>query len=362
MFYTSIRTRVKDQESLMKNLVLRRNRVWFVNQARNSYLPGLCKSAGVEYQSIRKPLLGYSLFRTMYYAVDLIFRLWINRIDVLFSHLEPANFIAVLIQYFVPTRIVIVRHHQDLARLVGFDDDLSYKVTYNCAREIITVSKQCIEFMVKEEGIERSKITHINLGYDFSLFGSVDESKVSRLHSSTNDAIRLVTIGRLDKFKRPELSIKTAHLLKERGFKVHLWLLGDGESKEALMEMSVQLGLQDAVEFVGYSDDVLSYIYASDWVLHPSVSEASCVVLKEAGLVRRPIIACRGVGDFDNIIESGTNGILVDRDKFSALAADLVAKNHNNDYRKELGDSLYSTVMKLFKIEQVLPFYERFGI
>jgi glycosyltransferase involved in cell wall biosynthesis len=57
---------------------------------------------------------------------------------------------------------------------------------------------------------------------------------------------------------------------------------------------------------------------AADLIVHPSITEASSSLIKEAGLVNKPVIVCSGVGDFDQYIEHDKNGYLIKGDNEAA--------------------------------------------
>jgi glycosyltransferase involved in cell wall biosynthesis len=117
--------------------------------------------------------------------------------------------------------------------------------------------------------------------------------------------------------------------------------------------------LAECVFFPGYVDNVLEYLAASSFVLHPSISEASCVSIKEAGLVGRPVVVCERVGDFDEYITHRENGFLVSADNFEEDARVII-----REYRFEalklaqIGQRLKESVTSRFGIENVLPCYD----
>ncbi len=361
LFYTSIRTRVKDQESLMAEFVKSGHRVFFLNQQINPYLPGLCKSAGVAYETVAIRPTRFTSLRIIYYWFHLIQFIRNNRVDVVYSHLEPANFIAVLAQYFVKARIVVVRHHLDLAEHIGFDDDLSYKLTYRLAKDIITVSAAARRYMIEREKINALKIHHINLGYAFSVFGTHTPEKVAQIRSKLSESIILISVGRLDPFKRPEQSIEVCRMLNEKGHKAHLLLLGSGENEPAIKKRILELGLQNHIELLGYVDNVMDYLKASDWLLHPSISESSCVAVKEAALSQLPVIACKGVGDFDDYLISHKNSVLLDRDHFAEEAVKEIIYFENSKTEKvDMGRNLKDIIVSKFDIRSVVSQYNQF--
>lgn len=360
LFYTSIKTRAKDQESLMVEFVRAGHKVYFVNQQTNNYLPRICESAGVFYKKIhyRGPRI-YHL-ATLFHIYRLVAFVYRNRINVIYSHLEPANFIAVIAQYFLRARVVVVRHHLDLAARLGFNKDLSYKMTYSLARDVIAVSKQAKIYMSEFENVNPSKIHHIDLGYDFKVFGTPREDEVNRIKRDHRGLI-LVSVGRFDDSKRFNLSIDVCKALLRDGIECTLLLLGAGPSESLLKAHVENENLTRHVKFLGYVDNVLDYLAAADWLLHPSISESSCVAVKEAGLVNLPVIVCKGVGDFEEYITNSMNGVIVDSDTFVNEAVDSIKSfRRASENKVELGRELGRVVRTRFDIKKILPRYDQF--
>ena len=150
-------------------------------------------------------------------------------------------------------------------------------------------------------------------------------------------------------------------MLNNRGLKCHLYLLGSGENKQAIEIKIAELGLQNEVELLGYVDNVMDYFKASDWLLHPSISESSCVVVKEAALVELPVIACQGVGDFDDYMINHVNSVLLDGDHFAAEAVEEIIYFGNNMSEKvDIGRRLKVIIESTFDIRSVVNQYNQF--
>jgi glycosyltransferase involved in cell wall biosynthesis len=216
--------------------------------------------------------------------------------------------------------------------------------------------------MIDNEGVSPEKIYPIRLGYDFSSFGEIVHRKVGALKERLKGSVCLITVGRLDNFKRPEISLELLAKLKSGGVKTHLFFLGSGEKLDSLKAKAGELGLTECVEFLGYADDVLTYLKACDWLIHPSISESSCVVVKEAGIVGLPAIVCRGVGDFDEYLLHGKNSFLVDQERFVNEAAEIIRSFVSNDMDKEsIGKSLNKEITDRFHISSVIEKYKIFN-
>jgi len=172
--------------------------------------------------------------------------------------------------------------------------------------------------------------------------------------------VLLLSACRLTEYKRPALVIRTLDRLRCEGLDVRLILLGKGEQHDQLQALIRELDLQDRVTMPGYVDNVLDYMAAADFFLHPSILDSSCVAVKEAGLVTRPVIVCRGVGDFDDYLIHKQNGFSVDRDNFVDEAAGIILKHFQDEnYLQRLGENLRKTVLDLFGAVNILKRYDQ---
>ncbi|MCS6973551.1 MAG: glycosyltransferase [Cyclobacteriaceae bacterium] len=358
-FYTPLNTRSRDIESQAAYFKRQGHQVFLLTQNTYGLLHEHFKNAGCRVDADDSHARFVSL-RVVKRILRLVRFCWINRIDILYAHLEPCNFIAVLGQYFVRARVVICRHHVDEAKLYGFENDLSYRLTYRLAKEIIVVSQRAKDFMIHHEGIPENRIHVVRLAYDFGLYQLPEEQNVQLLRNKLNAPIVLLTVCRLTRFKRPELSVEVVKKLIERGISAKLIILGKGELLPDLEEKIRTSGLQENCLLPGYVNNVLEYMAASDLLIHPSLLESSCITVKEAGLVQLPVIVCRGVGDFDEVITDRVNGFLTDPGKFVEQTEELVLEYMRNPkIFKETSLKLKQTILHTFAIERVGPDYER---
>jgi glycosyltransferase involved in cell wall biosynthesis len=316
------------------------------------------KSQGIEaYSYIVSDKINFLYyFRHLIYFVRFCIQ---NQVTIVFSHLDSANFVAAIGQYFIRAKVFLCRHHIDEAALYNYHLSWSYRLTNWFAKKIIVVSQRSLQYMVNVEKVAQEKLIHINLAYDFSLYRIPEPPVVEAIRNNYKDKVLIVTVCRLTKFKRPELSVQVLQKLKKRGVNAHLIILGAGEMRDELERQIETQRLKDAVFLPGYLSNALDYISASDFVLHPSVLESSCVVIKEAGLVGKPVIVCKGVGDFEEYIINGQNGILVDKDFFVDQASDAILVGLSNlKLMTYMGMKLSRTIEKLFDIKNVAIKYD----
>lgn len=282
------------------------------------------------------------------------------KIDVVYSQLEGPSFVSVLSQYFVKARIFVCRHHSSEARLRGYDRALFYKFTYKFARKVIVVSEKARRFMIEEERIPESKIIHIDLGYDFGNYDRPDKKNVEAIRSSLHSELILVSAGRLTVQKRVDLSLLTLQSLRRQGIQAALVILGRGEEASMLYDKARAMELSDYVLMPGWVSNTLDYLAASDFLLHPSLSESSCVTVKEAALVNLPVIVCKGVGDFDEYLEHGINAFVTDPERFVKQAVDVVKEfASDKEGRMRIAENLKRKVLEKFSIANILPEYSK---
>ncbi|HEY0653549.1 MAG TPA: glycosyltransferase [Chryseosolibacter sp.] len=353
-FYTPVSFRCRDIESLASKFIQEGMNVFLISYDADGEFQKACNNLGVQLITIEKRKPGS--FRALLKEVKSVIVCCKNRnIKVLYSHLEPTNFVSVLAQWFMSTKVIIFRHHIDEAALYKFDKSWAYRITYKFARTIICVSRQAKTYMIKSEGVPEERIKHIDLGYDFRRYWTLDRANIERLRLRNAGAIKLITAGRLTSFKRPVLALEVLkHLIHAKGMDVTLTYLGAGEQESDLRSLAEKYQLQQNVYFEGYRHNVADYFHASDFLLHPSLLESSCVVIKEAGLARLPVIVCKGVGDFDDYMRHEQNGIVVEPGRFVEEAITHVQQflNDPGPYRQQ-AVALHDLIERKFSIETV---------
>jgi glycosyltransferase involved in cell wall biosynthesis len=105
----------------------------------------------------------------------------------------------------------------------------------------------------------------------------------------------------------------------------------------------------------------MDYLTVADFLIHPSISESSCVVVKEAALVGTPVIYCKGIGDCDEYIENEVSGFLVGRESFVKETADILQRAKDGKIQpKSVGQRLSKTITDRFSIDSNIALYEEY--
>jgi len=112
-------------------------------------------------------------------------------------------------------------------------------------------------------------------------------------------------------------------------------LVGEGPQRQELVALAENLRVADTVSFVGAQLDGASWIAAADLVVVPSIWEGSPIVVAEALLLGRPVIAT-DVGDVADVVSDRVSGRLVPPGHPAELAAVIVDLLGDPDRRASL--------------------------
>jgi glycosyltransferase involved in cell wall biosynthesis len=359
LFYSPFNQRSRDTESLMIAFHKRGNKVISLSQAPGDVIHEFLRTRRIE--TYTKVINGKK--NAWYFFRHLIYFTWFcwrHKVDIVYSHLESANFVASIGQYFVLAKVYICRHHSDMFFLSGKETSFSYKLTYRLSRRIIVVSEAAKRHMILHENVKESKIIVINLAYDFGLYPAISRSIVDKLKKEIDADLILITIGQLVPLKRPDLAIHVLKRIIDSGKRAKLIILGKGELEVSCRTLAKNLDISDAVLFPGYVNNVRDYIACSTFLLHPSISESSCVVVKEAAISDLPVIVCGNVGDFNDYIENYRNGFMTDSNNFVEEAVNVISRyHHDKEFLNKITNNLHEKVIDLFSVQNVITQYAK---
>lgn len=239
----------------------------------------------------------------------------------------------------IDSRVIIEEHGYPPLYLTEADGMQAWLVrllkrtfwTYRYADSIRVISSGIKDYYSEELGLGDRAIYYPNL---------IDLDRVDRLGRETPSAQfgtkgkNIVYFGRLSKQKNVSYLIECfAELNKDIGS--HLWILGDGDQKTALMQLARSLGLGEKVTFLGFLENPYAVLKQGDVFALTSIWEGLPQVIVEAMQLRVPVVAvdCK-TGPRDMIGAGSERGWLVpenDRRAFvdalrEALADEPVAK------------------------------------
>lgn len=119
-----------------------------------------------------------------------------------------------------------------------------------------------------------------------------------------------VTVGRLHSRKgHHQLMDAHASLLKE-GFPHKVFVIGDGEEEANLKNQAKNLGVEKSFIFLGSLTNPYPYVKNADFYIMPSETEGWPLIIADALILQKPIIATC-VGGIPEMISHKKNGYLI---------------------------------------------------
>jgi glycosyltransferase involved in cell wall biosynthesis len=149
--------------------------------------------------------------------------------------------------------------------------------------------------------------------------------------------------------------LKTEHKIAAR-----LIMCGDGPERAGAEELSVTLGVAEAVDFVGKQPQsvVRNYLSIADLLLLPSLTESFGLVALEAMASEVPVVATR-VGGIPELVEEGETGYLFEIGDVDGMARQAASILSDEGERTRLGRRGREVAVSRFATEIIIPQYEQ---
>ena len=170
---------------------------------------------------------------------------------------------------------------------------------------------------------------------------------------------RILSLGRLSPEKGTDLALTAFASVVSRFPKARLTIAGDGPLGPALKQRAYDLGLERAVDFIGWvpPDGVPDLLNESTMVVMPSRHDSLPLSALEAGLMARPIVATR-VGGIPEVVVHGETGLLVENEDCNALAEASLFLLSNPRAAADMGKAGRERALQLFAWERHVNAYD----
>lgn len=232
--------------------------------------------------------------------------------------------------------------------------DGSYAGTKNCDK----IADACALAYEKADaviGVSQKVLDQIQKRVDISkkgyvVYNGVDTDKFVPVEKEESDILTIISIGNLIPLKGHEYTLYAIKELVDKGYKnIRFKLAGRGEQEEFLKNLSLELELNEYVEFLDYIPyaEVVKLMQSSDIFILPSYYEALGCVYLEAMACGIPVIGCKENG-IDEIIENARNGYLVDKKVVKPIVECLLILM-DRSLRLKIGTEARKTVVEKYR-------------
>jgi glycosyltransferase involved in cell wall biosynthesis len=248
----------------------------------------------------------------------------------------------VLRGYFGPRKTAFYRRlEQEMAR---FTDVL------------IGVSEATVGDLVGLGVAPREKFRVVPLGAELDPFtdaGSGEDRGVLRAELDVaDDETLLLFVGRLVPIKRVDVLLESLRQVVSQGAPVQLAIVGDGELRTQLEELSAEMGLQGRVHFLGYRRDLPRIAAAADIAVLSSDNEGTPVALIEAAAAGLPAVAT-SVGGVPEVVGEDVGMVVAPRDP-QAFGMAVATLAEDPELRRQMGERAREAALRRYSHERLL--------
>jgi glycosyltransferase involved in cell wall biosynthesis len=124
---------------------------------------------------------------------------------------------------------------------------------------------------------------------------------------------RILTVGRLVWQKGYDIAVQVMKLLKEDGYPVRWYVLGEGPLRKPLEKQIAQLKLTEDFVLMGKKKNPYPYFAQADLYAHLSRFEGKSIAIQEAQVLGVPVVASDSSGNREQI-NNGVDGVLCELD------------------------------------------------
>jgi glycogen(starch) synthase len=170
---------------------------------------------------------------------------------------------------------------------------------------------------------------------------------------------RLLCVGRVTRQKGFDTAVAAMPRVREAFPDAELVIVGDGDARQSLVELSRQLRVSECVHMTGWAapEDVSGLIDGATLVLMPSRSEAFGLVALQAAQRSRVCVASR-VDGLPEVVQHERTGLLLPPDEPEQWAAAICELLCDPQRVTHLGAAARQWVSQQFKLKEHVDAYE----
>jgi L-malate glycosyltransferase len=165
------------------------------------------------------------------------------------------------------------------------------RLKYLLCSDIVVGVSAAVTHVIEHARVPASRTAMIYGACDVPATCHPDRASVFQEFALPESATLLVAVGSLLECKGHIDLIQAVAELQTTHANVHLLIAGEGPERERLAAHIASCGLTERVRLAGFRDDACRLLASADLVVHPSHTEGLSLVLIQAQLLRKPIVA-----------------------------------------------------------------------
>lgn len=226
------------------------------------------------------------------------------------------------------------RYHSLLSKIRFWHEVIAYKLTPDLT--IMTDDGTFGEEVIRYFNNFNKNIRFWRNGVNF--FQIMSDKTKYKEYLQLDDKFVLLTVSRLDKWKRVDRAIIILSKVISLIPNCMLLIVGDGTEKSNLISIAKKLNVYEYIKFVGQkkSDELINYYGACDIFLSLYDISNVCNPLFEAMIAGCTIVTLNN-GDTSKYIKNYVNGLIVEDEELEIIPDLIVGLYQDEELQKKLG-------------------------
>lgn len=283
--------------------------------------------------------------------------------DIIHTHLFDPTLIGITIAKTKGIKVVVTRHHSNSLYHIPSAIKRKFYLTLESyinrnADHIIAPSKTVYEILTEKEKVPKNKVSIIPYGQTSERFDRITKEQIARIRQELkmNEELSLVYVARLYHRKGHIYLFEAFANLLKKGIKANLYLVGEGAYRKELEQKVKEMNIENSVKFLGWRDDALAIIAASDIVVHPSLEDALSSAVIESLMLGKPIVAT-DISGVRDILKEGKYGKIVPPEDSKALEKAIEEIIQNLEKARDTARNARNYLLDYMSAEKVAKEY-----
>ena len=277
----------------------------------------------------------------------------------------------------MPTKIIGCKLNKKVKKIAWVHTDMYNNFEAQCFFKKISNHRNaylnynkiiCVSEDAKKQFLKRFEFDlNNNIEVQYNLLDKDDiirkaKEKVEEINFS-KFSLNICSVGRLVYAKGYDRLIKGIKKLLEEGYKINLYILGDGELRSELNKYIETNNLGEQIHLLGFKENPYKYIEKCDVVISSSRYEGFSLFINESLFIGKVILATKCAGPVE-LLRNGELGLIMENSEngiYEGIKKILEDKELYNYYLNNVKEfsKLYNKEERICEIEQKIMNYER---
>lgn len=283
-----------------------------------------------------------------------------DKYDIEISYLEGPSARIISGCPYEDTKLVSWIHVEQHTKKLASQSFRSYNESVKCYREFNKTI--CVSEFVKNDFLSiYPNLKNVEVLYNTNETRQIIEQSKEPVEENVfnNDEIKIVGIGKIVPVKGFDKLARINKRLKENGYPVHMYALGEGSEREKIEKYCLENSISDSFTFLGYQTNPYKYVSKCDIFVCASIAEGFSTAATEALIVGTPVVTTLVSGMNEMLGENNEYGIITDNNEealyqgIKKLLDDKDLLKHYTQQAQERG-KFFSTENTVKAVEDML--------